>query len=148
MDTILKKNFFSPSQVVGEVVAIDPADLKIPLNPNIKHLKLKAEEALPLLPKRSFDLIVCDINRYGHILYDILAKVEPLLKEGGYILVTLKMLKRTVNSAPAVLEKNTQEFLKVLPDFDVVKILWLLSNSHERCLIARRKFSHSDSQQK
>jgi len=128
------------SQYCGEVVAIDPAELKIPITPSIKHMKMKGEEALLLLPPNSYDLLVCDINREGtRDLFAILEKVQGLCKEGAKVIVTLKMHKKSEKGLDARLEFIKEEFLKRFPTFEVLKTIWLVSNTYERCLIAQKK---------
>lgn len=52
------------------VVAIDPAELHADVRglPNVTHLRCKAEDALPLLPKfvgeQGCDILACDMNHH------------------------------------------------------------------------------------
>jgi len=128
------------SKYVGEVIAVDSAELKIQLTPNIKHLKMKAEDALLLLAPNSFDLLVCDINHCSQVLLNSFEKLQPFVKERGIVVLTIKMPKRKPDT---IIEQMVQEFknqfLVRFKDFEILIIYWLLANINERCLVAQRK---------
>eukprot|EP00027_Filamoeba_sp_ATCC50430_P005347 CAMPEP_0168558258 /NCGR_PEP_ID=MMETSP0413-20121227/9871_1 /TAXON_ID=136452 /ORGANISM="Filamoeba nolandi, Strain NC-AS-23-1" /LENGTH=307 /DNA_ID=CAMNT_0008589361 /DNA_START=573 /DNA_END=1496 /DNA_ORIENTATION=- len=118
----------------GIVFAIDPAALRIDPK-NVLHLQLKAEQALDHIKQYApYDIIVCDINALPFHAINIFQPFVPYLKEGGYLVWTIKRYWTCVH-----MEAVEKEFLERFPNtFKSVQIKWLLANKNERMLCAQK----------
>ncbi|KAL6076970.1 FtsJ domain-containing protein [Balamuthia mandrillaris] len=174
------------------VIAVDPAALRInPLPPNVVHLQMKSEEAVPYIKQlvaareqteqpaqdkeqqgiviekgatedhhkdgekkevdankngNQVDLITCDMNQSAEIVAGILGDVVPLLRVGGHLVLTLKFPRRTEKNIKDKVEAIKAEFVAKFPDFDVLRVLWLLSNINERTLFAVKRENRAEGQ--
>ena len=81
---------------MGEVVSIDPAELRIELPNNVTYHKMKSQEYPLYLRKQMnigddeplppiFDLITSDINETPQTVLGYLSPILPLIKPNGYL---------------------------------------------------------------
>lgn len=123
------------SQVVGKVFAVDPADLVIN-RPNVVHLKGKIQQVIPQIDGVPLHMIVCDMNEDASIAIGCIASVIDRLQVGGRIILTFKYQKRAQSNIEGRLIADCKAFLTAMPCCDVFKTMHLVSNHHERTLIA------------
>jgi 23S rRNA C2498 (ribose-2'-O)-methylase RlmM len=123
------------SQVVGTVYAVDPAELTVKKD-NIVHLKGQLLHMLPQLESVKLHLVVCDMNNDPSVALECLKSVEHKLEIGGRIIWTLKYQKRATANIDKRLVNDTNIFKQLLPSCDVVRTMHMVSNHHERTLVA------------
>jgi 23S rRNA C2498 (ribose-2'-O)-methylase RlmM len=123
------------SQVVGTVYAVDPADLTIS-KPNIIHLKGQMLQVLPQLDGIPLNMIVCDMNVDPEIAVECIFSVVDRLTLGGRIIWTLKYPKRALANIEKRLTSDIAVFNSKIPSCDVIRTMHMVSNHHERTLVA------------
>jgi 23S rRNA U2552 (ribose-2'-O)-methylase RlmE/FtsJ len=129
------------AETMDTVVAVDPAELlpDVLALPNVVHIKKTSQEAtediLAMLGKQetSIDLLVSDMNRHPEQMHQILKPLLGVLCSGGMIILTMKF--RGKGKDKVGWEEKLKEALG--PEFNKVKILWLLANTeNERTAVA------------
>jgi tRNA(Ser,Leu) C12 N-acetylase TAN1 len=80
---------------MGEVVAVDPADLdeRVSGLENVTHLRCRTEELDPQEVGR-FDLLANDMNLGPARSAELMCELAPLLKRGGLAVMTVKFITR------------------------------------------------------
>ena len=126
------------SQVVGKVYAVDPGVLEVTA-PNIVHVRSLLSDAVSSIEKVQFNVIVCDINEYPPIALKCLVSVREMMAPGAIIIWTFKYPKRSESNIAARIKTDSALFIQEFPKCRIVKVLHLLSNHHERTLIARNE---------
>jgi len=124
------------SEYVGHVYAIDIADMMIKKD-NITPLKMKFEESIQFLPS-NIDILVCDINSGYESIFPVLCDISKLVKVGGYLIITLKLPKRKQENIDYRIGIIKEAFQSLFPEYSINRIVWLLSNLNERCLVAQK----------
>jgi 23S rRNA (cytidine2498-2'-O)-methyltransferase len=76
------------------VTAVDPGKLDAALlkNPRLTYLPRNAENVD--FPAQSFDLLVCDMNGSPNQTAKLIARLLPVLKSGGTLLLTIKLMHK------------------------------------------------------
>lgn len=123
------------SQVVGKVYAVDPADLVVS-KPNIVHLKGQLLQVLPQFDLIPVHMIVCDMNDDPEVALKCIEPLARKLQIGGRIIWTLKYPKRAPANIQKRLATDCQLFNSLLPYCDIIKTMHMVSNHHERTLVA------------
>lgn len=123
------------SEVVGKVYAVDPADLVVN-KPNIIHLRGQLLNVLPQLADISLHVIVCDMNADPEVAIGCIQALESRLEIGGRVILTFKYQKRATANIERRLANDSDLFRKSLPSCDVLKTMHMVSNHHERTLVA------------
>lgn len=126
------------SNIVKNVYAVDPAIITIS-KPNIIHIKSLIVNAIDKLQNISFDYAVCDMNEDPKNSIYCLKSIENQLNQGCVIILTFKYPKRGLKNLNKRIESDVKTFSDVLPSFKVLRVMHLLSNHHERTLIAKRE---------
>lgn len=126
---------------MAHVVSVDPADMSpaaLAL-PNLKHVRAKAEEAVPAIQRElaawggRADLLVSDMNKHPAAMVKMVAPLLPLLRPGGRLVLTLKFFSR---SRDKVWDPRT---CPELAGFQGIEVVWLLANTaHERTCLASK----------
>jgi len=125
---------------VSFVVAVDPGKLKIAPNDKIRHIQKRAQFALDEIGEYKYDLMVVDINNDPKEMLDnVFSTLHTFMNSGGYVILTLKWPKRHPTIITAKTDSLIQDFVKRFTDFEVIRKLWCLANSNERCLVCRKK---------
>ncbi|KAI5084998.1 hypothetical protein GOP47_0001167 [Adiantum capillus-veneris] len=128
------------SKRVCHVVAIDPGKLDKTISGGVTHICKKAQDAITDLvlwtKGRNFDLLVCDINKHPAEAAEIVVPLLKFLKDGGFVILTLKFHGRGKNKDDKVAELETI-FKDSLTDMESI---WLLANSiYERTFVGVKK---------
>lgn len=123
------------SQVVGTVYAVDPAELAIS-KPNVIHLRAQLQQVIPQVAEIPFHMIVCDMNDDPIVAIQCIASVIDRLVIGGRIILTFKYPKRAAANIQKRLHADVELFKKELPSCDVERTMHMVSNHHERTLVA------------
>lgn len=125
-----------------QVLAVDPAEFGVcesSLPPHVTHLRMKAEDAVDqiatLLQGRGVDLLVSDMNQHPQRAAKAIAALLPLLKPGGYLVMTLKFYGIGRDRSARVKVLN-DVFKEELQDG---RCVWLLANTvNEQTYVARK----------
>lgn len=125
------------SDVVGKVYAVDPAELVVN-RPNIIHLQGQLLNVLPQLAGIPLHVVVCDMNADPEIAIGCIQALEPQLAIGARIILTFKYQKRAAANIERRLAADSERFTKALPTCDVTKTMHMVSNHHERTLVAMK----------
>ncbi|XP_059072952.1 uncharacterized protein LOC131066675 isoform X2 [Cryptomeria japonica] len=128
------------SRYATSVLAIDPGKLCIGAQKsNVSHICKKVEYAHGELQAwtrtRSFDLLVCDINKHPVEAAEIIAALLPYLRSGGSLILTLKFYGR-----------GKFKDSKINEIFDIfhgrlveMECIWLMANSiYERTFFGKK----------
>jgi len=123
------------------VAAVDPAiiDLIKPSDDWI-HIQKVVQDGQEELKRfhESYDLLVCDMNRDPIEASSLCLEVAPLLRSGGWFILTLKLPNKPSKKEIRQAENNLRK--KLEPDFHVTDVAWLFANTlNERTLIAHKK---------
>lgn len=85
---------------------------------------------------------MCDLNntQANEDNVKLLQTVSVLLRPGGYIIWTIKLMKRSEQSKAleATINKTVNVFQQYLPNFSTPQVKWLLANKCERTLVATK----------
>lgn len=129
------------SKSVSHVVAVDPGQLdRNILGERVTHICKKAQDALEDLMlwtrERSFDLLVCDINKHPVEAAEVVLPLLQFLKSGSYVIMTLKFHGRGKDKIHKVTELK-DIFKDLLMEMESI---WLLANSiYERTFVGIKK---------
>jgi hypothetical protein len=114
---------------------------------NVTYLPATVEAALspppgtpyaPLSALGPFDLLVCDMNIDPRPASRIIISLCPLLSPSALLIFTIKLVAGFHSRKDR--EQQCEETIKCLePHFETLKIYWLLANSNERTLLARKR---------
>ncbi|XP_023323698.1 uncharacterized protein LOC111697802 [Eurytemora carolleeae] len=142
------------------VISVDPAELEPNLLnlPNLRHLKLKAEDVVGGCPTplqvsaaqlcgenwtRKYRLLICDANLdVRDSVRDLVLPLTSDLLPGGILVITLK-LGRRVGEEGILRKVEAVKRLLITAGIEEVSIrtVWLFSNSkNERTVLARKPF--------
>jgi len=79
-----------------DVIAVDPADLHASLynDARVTHIRATAWEYLRSNKNAAFDVIVNDMKMDADLSIDTLVQALPLLKDGGFCVLTLKLAEK------------------------------------------------------
>ncbi|WP_182914224.1 SAM-dependent methyltransferase [Paenibacillus sp. 1011MAR3C5] len=115
------------------VTAIDPADMHPSLlaSPALTHIKRNASDAK--LPKRAFDLLVCDMSWSPMLMSKLVLDLKDALTPGATAIVTVKLMHRK----PLQTIREVKERLGTA--FTVLKAKQLFHNREEITLHLRIK---------
>lgn len=124
------------AEVAGEVVAVDPADLRPEVAglPNVCHLRCRAET----LADREdlggrFDLITSDMNRDPAESAQVMCQLAPLLKPGAPAIMTVKYTTRARRRH----EREARAALSA--EYDDIRLQRLPHNALETTAAMRRR---------
>lgn len=136
-----------------KVIAVDAAEVTVVKNVvNVVHLRMLSQKAGPDITD-TIDMIVssrgfflnesnlmqtCDINQEPQVALEAIEPIIPRLKEGGFVILTLKMPKRNRKNIESRMDVFSEQFISKYPGFEILKKLWLLANLNERCFIAQK----------
>lgn len=123
------------SEVVGKVYAVDPAVLEVQ-KPNIIHLQGQLLDMLPQLDGVKLHIVVCDMNEFPKVAIKCLQAIEHKLEIGGIIIWTLKYPNRAQSNIEQRLLSDVKAFHQLLPSCDVTRTMHMVSNHHERTVVA------------
>ncbi len=89
------------------------------------------------LEQHEYDFLGCDMNcSESQQALDLMMPLMPLLKPGGFLVMTWKLQKRVESNLDERARLLTEAFMQQFPSFRVVKVVWLLANIYERTLVA------------
>jgi len=117
-----------------EVIAVDPAKLAPTLkkHPNVRHYRETAQKFFQRNVKKKFDVIVNDMKMDTAESVDIINRAGRFLKEGGLVILTLKLPKSGA-------EKKIHQAVKSLEaHYTVVGIKQLFHNRSEVTVILKK----------
>lgn len=128
------------SPLMKQVISIDPGELRIELPPNVVHLKKKVEDCMEELRKEApVDMLACDMNMCEALqAIEVMLPLAPLLRKGGYIVMTWKLPKRMDVNLEVKTEALRVNFAEQFAGFEIVQVIWLLANMYERTVVARK----------
>lgn len=116
----------------AKVISVDPGLLEgtVLARPNVEHMRLRFEEALPLLLQRGIagtaNAYCCDMNAPPGLVVDLFLKALELMRPGAVVVITLKNAfpkKLQYDEAVAAALETLGEYL------DGVRIVQLFANT-------------------
>ena len=122
------------AEAMAEVVAVDPAELdeRVSELPNVRHLRLRAEELAPEEVGR-FDVVCNDMNRDPHESAELMCALAPLLKPGGFAVMTIKFVTRRR-------AQHIREATEILAqEYDHIRVARVPHNAKETSAVMRRR---------
>lgn len=123
------------SEVVRKVYAVDPADLVV-VRDNIVHLKGQLNDILPQLKGIQLHVVVCDMNVDPPEAVLAFKAIDQQIEVGGRIIWTLKYPKRAPENIERRFKNDIDLFKQTMPSCDVIRTMHMVSNHHERTLVA------------
>eukprot|EP01065_Artemidia_motanka_P016563 TRINITY_DN20204_c0_g1_i1.p1 TRINITY_DN20204_c0_g1~~TRINITY_DN20204_c0_g1_i1.p1 ORF type:complete len:454 (+),score=125.84 TRINITY_DN20204_c0_g1_i1:63-1424(+) len=123
------------------VTAIDPAAMDLPLPANVRHLRVRAEEAVPDLAQSDvrYTVVTCDMNTSPRIAAEAVSALGPALAPHAAVIVTWKNFVGTT----AEMQQCTDEAVALLRvrlnlDPESVQSMHLMANGvAERTFVGR-----------
>lgn len=99
---------------------------------------MKIQLAIEELKNVKFDIVVCDMNEDANFVIDLIKIAESNINPNGLIILTCKFPKRKESNIGNRMELIVKHFEEDLKSFKILRVLHLLSNFNERCIIARK----------
>ena len=122
------------AETMAEVTAVDPADLdeRVLALPNVRHLRLRAEE-LPPKELGEFDVLCNDMNRDPDESAELMCRMAPILRPGGLAVMTIKFVTRRRR-------EHIEEARDILArEYEGIRIQRVPHNAKETSAVMRRK---------
>ncbi len=122
------------AEAMAEVVAVDPAELdeRVSELPNVRHLRLRAEELAPEEVGR-FDVVCNDMNRDPDESAELMCALASLLKPGGLAVMTIKFVTRRR-------AEHIQEATEILArEYDHIRVARVPHSAKETSAVMRRR---------
>jgi 23S rRNA (cytidine2498-2'-O)-methyltransferase len=115
------------------VTAVDTGDMDIRLNKYQNYTYIKANASEIELPEQSFDLLTSDVSWNAKNTAVLVNRASKFLKDGGYAIVTVKLMGDKVRRTIREVKEIYQEI------FDVMATKQLFHNRDEITLLLRKR---------
>ena len=124
------------------VAAVDPAEMNLPKDTekwiHIPLMAQLAHSSLVEFHNEKYDLLVCDMNRQPIETCAILLPMSKFIKEGGYLIYTLKFPTHTSSKVAYTTYSKIKQILS--QEWKDFTIYWLFANTtNERTVFARKR---------
>jgi predicted rRNA methylase YqxC with S4 and FtsJ domains len=128
-----------------QVFSVDPGllDARVLAMPTVEHLRMKIEDALPLLTRRGLagriGFYCCDMNAPPAQAVDFLLKALPLLRPGAAVVITFKNTLHNPRAKKAEWEADVAAGVQAMgAAVEGVRVVQLFANTPRECTVLGR----------